>query len=70
VPKRQHKPKKVFPFGFVEAEGVWDVMIAGSVEYWSSDGVSAEKDMAVRAKYIKDEEEGWLIASLGVWLSP
>jgi hypothetical protein len=70
TPKRQHKPTKVFPFGYVAEEGAWDVMIAGSVEYWNSDGSNGKKDMAVRAKYVKDDEQGWVIGFLEVWLSP
>jgi hypothetical protein len=70
TPKRLHKPTKVFPFGFSKEEAVWDVMIAGSVEYWKDDGEHKEKDMAVRAKYVKDDDEGWLIKFLEVWLSP
>jgi hypothetical protein len=70
--KRQHKPVKVFPFGSSSASGVeeWDVMIAGTVEHWGENGGSGKKDMAVRAKYVKDPAEGWLIGFLEVWLSP
>jgi hypothetical protein len=70
TPKRQHKPTKIFPFGFSEEEKVWDVMSAGSVEYWNDDGAHNEKAMAVRARYIKNEDDGWLIKVLEVWLSP
>jgi hypothetical protein len=68
IERRQHKPTKVFPFGDGHEVGAQECMIAGTVEYWNTDGTYGKKDMAVRARYEKDNS-GWGITFLQVWLS-
>lgn len=66
VPKRLHRPKKVFPFGKDSKE----VVIVGSVEYWADDGSHNTQDMSAHAKYKRDAKTGKVVMeSLQVWLT-
>ena len=66
VPKRIHRPIKVYPFGNNASE----VVIIGSVEYWPDDGAYVKKDMAARASYRKNSETGAVeMSRLQVWLT-
>ena len=66
VPKRLHRPKKIFPLGNHADE----VVIIGTVEYWPENGSYKKQDMAARAKYQKDPVTGQAkILELQVWLT-
>ncbi|KAH7116766.1 hypothetical protein B0J11DRAFT_100520 [Dendryphion nanum] len=66
VPKRLHRPSKIYPFG----NDADEVMILGSVEYWPDDGPYVKKDMAARAKYQRNANSGKIeMSSLQVWLT-
>ncbi|KAF2116656.1 hypothetical protein BDV96DRAFT_645073 [Lophiotrema nucula] len=65
VPKRIHRPLKVYPFG----DDADEVTIIGMVEYWNDDGSYAKKDMAARAKYSRKSDGGIEMSSLQVWLT-
>ncbi|KAK7189132.1 fungal specific transcription factor [Paraphaeosphaeria sporulosa] len=66
VPRRLHRPRKVFPFG----DNADEVVIIGTVEYWPEDGPYKKQDMAARAKYRKDSNTGEVkIVRLQVWLT-
>jgi hypothetical protein len=66
VPKRLHRPLKVFPFG----DNADELVIIGTVEYWPEDGSYKKQDMAARAKYQNDSTTGKAeIVRLQVWLS-
>lgn len=70
VKARVHMPLKVFPFGFVQEKDNYEVMISGTVEHFKTDGTSVKKDMAVRARYVDEGGEKWVIGYLQVWLTP
>jgi hypothetical protein len=66
VPKRIHRPLKVFPFG----ENAKEVIIIGSVEYWMDDRSYVKKAMAAHAKYQRNPKtSGIEMSSLQVWLT-
>lgn len=66
VPKRLHRPQKVFPFG----DDPDELVIIGTVEYWPEDGSYKKQDMVARARYQKDAITGDAkIATLQVWLT-
>jgi hypothetical protein len=66
VPKRIHRPSKIFPFG----DNASEVVIIGSVEYWMDDGSYVKKDMAAHAKYQRNPKtSGIEMSSLQVWLT-
>ncbi|KAF2794085.1 hypothetical protein K505DRAFT_407704 [Melanomma pulvis-pyrius CBS 109.77] len=66
VPKRTHRPAKVFPFG----DNANTVVIIGTVEYWMDDGLYVKKDMAAQAKYQRSSKTGGIeMSSLQVWLT-
>ena len=66
VPKRIHRPKKIFPFGNNASE----VAIIGTVEYWPDDEPYVKKDMAAVARYQKNERTGNVeMSRLQVWLT-
>ncbi|KAF2689369.1 hypothetical protein K458DRAFT_439708 [Lentithecium fluviatile CBS 122367] len=66
VPRRLHRPKKVFPF----SDNSNEVVIVGTVEYWPDDGENKTQDMAARAKYQKNAKTGKTeMSSLQVWLT-
>jgi hypothetical protein len=66
VPKRIHRPLKIFPFG----DNADELVIIGTVEYWPEDGPSKKQDMAARARYQKiPTTRKAEIVRLQVWLS-
>ena len=66
VPKRLHRPKKIFLFG----DDPNEVVIIGTVEYWPNDGPYRVQDMATRAKYHRNVKTGKIeMLSLQVWLT-
>jgi hypothetical protein len=66
VPKRIHRPLKIYPFG----DNAQEVAIMGTVEYWPDDGSYVKKDMAARARYQKNPQTGVVeMSSLQVWLT-
>jgi hypothetical protein len=66
VPKRLHRPKKVFSFG----DNPNQVVIIGTVEYWPDDGSYKTQAMAARAQYQKNADTGKTeMSSLQVWLT-
>ncbi|KAF2740953.1 hypothetical protein EJ04DRAFT_423933 [Polyplosphaeria fusca] len=65
IPKRTHRPLKVYPFG----DDATEVAIIGTVEYWPDDGGYIKKDMAARMKFQRSPKTSKPeIASLQVWL--
>lgn len=66
VPRRLHRPQKIFPFGTNANE----LVIIGTVEYWPDGGSYKKQDMAAQAKYRRNADTGRVeMESLQVWLS-
>ncbi|ORY07927.1 hypothetical protein BCR34DRAFT_489090, partial [Clohesyomyces aquaticus] len=66
VPKRVHRPMKIYPFD----ENANEVTIISIVQYWPDDGSYVKKGMAARAKYQRNAQSGALeMLSLQVWLT-
>lgn len=66
VEKRVHRLKKIYPFG----DNADEVVVVGTVEYWTEDGSYIKKDMAARAKYQRNPKSSVVeMSTLQVWLT-
>jgi hypothetical protein len=66
VPRRLHRPKKVYPFG----DDPNEVVIIGTVEYWPDDGSYKMQAMSAQARYQKNVATSKIeMTSLQVWLT-